>query len=56
MSKKTLELGTPPGAVPELARDGHEEEAPTGTLFFMMIILLLMVALWGSVYWVLLER
>lgn len=57
MSKETLEIGTSPGVVPELVtEEEHEEEAPVGTLFFMMIFLLLMVALWGTVYWMLLER
>lgn len=32
------------------------EDAPIGTLFFMVIFLILMVALWGTTYWMLLKR
>lgn len=57
MSKKRSEVGPASGVGPDgAAGEEFEEEAPIGTLFFMMIFLLLMVALWGSVYWLLLER
>lgn len=34
----------------------EEEPAPTGTLFFMLLFLLVMVGLWLTAYWLLLER
>lgn len=61
MSKEMQEVGTLRGEAPEstpelpLAEE-HEEETPTGTLFFMMLFLLLMVGLWATVYWLLLSR
>lgn len=33
-----------------------EDPEPTGTLFFMILFLLIMVGLWVTVYWMLLER
>lgn len=52
-----LTSGTPRGVAPEQAlEEEHEEVAPTGTLFFMMLFLLLMVGLWATVYWLLLSR
>jgi|GEM_PF-6189251 len=36
--------------------DTEEEAPPSGTLFFMMILLFLMVGLWVTVYWMLLSR
>lgn len=34
----------------------EEEEAPVGTVFFMILFLLVMVGLWITVYLMLLER
>lgn len=60
MSSEILDVGTPRGVIPEpLTEEEHEEhehEAPIGTLFFMMVFLFLMVALWGTAYWMLLKR
>src|SRR5690606_21556155 len=33
-----------------------EDPEPPGTLFFMILVLLIMVGLWVTVYWMLLER
>lgn len=45
------------GGYPIVEADEAEEEmAPVGTLFFMVIFLLLMVGLWATVYWLLLSR
>lgn len=47
------------GALAGPGEDGaqvEKEEAPTGTLFFMMIFLLIMVGLWATVYLMLLDR
>lgn len=39
-----------------IAEVGEEEPALVGTLFFMILFLLVMVGLWVTVYWMLLER
>lgn len=54
----------PPGPDPggeDVAIEGaavavEEEPVPVGTLFFMILFLLIMVGLWAAVYWMLLER
>lgn len=57
MSNETLDVGTPRGVMAEpVVEEEHEEEAPVGTLFFMMVFLFLLVALWGTAYWMLLKR
>ncbi len=47
------------GSVPE-ARGPTDEEAlegtPVGTLFVLALFLLLMVGLWGTLFWMLLNR
>jgi hypothetical protein len=60
--------GTPWPAQPAPTADGtaadsstmtetyEEEEAPVGTVFFMILFLLVMVGLWITVYLMLLER
>jgi hypothetical protein len=59
MSREVLGTDRSPGAEDGPAENiawVEEEEAPTGTLFFMVIFLLLMVGLWATVYWMLLNR
>lgn len=36
----------------------HEEELPppTGTLFVMMLYLMVLAGMWGAIYWLFLER
>jgi hypothetical protein len=60
MSNEVQEVATLRGVLPEEPlvepQEDEHEEAPTGTLFFMMLFLLLMVGLWATVYWMLLSR
>lgn len=51
----------PPGTAvdPELEAghpEGEPEEAPVGTLLFMVAFLLVMAGLWLAVFWMLIER
>jgi len=36
--------------------EGEQEEAPVGTLLFMVAFLLVMAGLWLAVFWMLIER
>jgi len=59
MSDEATERITEPALVPERSgsiREVDAEAAPVGTLFFMILLLLLMVGLWVTVYWMLLSR
>ena len=41
---------------PEGAQSAHEEEHPRGTLFLMLLFLVMIVAMWGYLYLLLLAR
>lgn len=58
VSDETLREGPEGGGdYPIVEADRAEEEmAPVGTLFFMVIFLLLMIGLWATVFWLLLSR
>lgn len=57
MSEEMQDVATLRSVTPESSiEEEHEEETPTGTLFFMMLFLFLMVGLWVTVYWMLLSR
>ena len=36
--------------------DNSEEFQPKGTILIMIIFLITLIILWGSVYWILLQR
>lgn len=36
--------------------DDREEFHPKGTILIMIIFLITLIVLWGSVYWILLQR
>lgn len=40
----------------EVAEEMHDEPAPVGTLFLLMIFLAGMAGLWGTIYYMLMTR
>ncbi len=45
-------------AVMSEAETGTQEEvpAPVGTLFIMMLYIMVLAGMWGAIYWILLSR
>jgi hypothetical protein len=50
-------LGAPSGEPDEEGREvPAEEQGPAGTLFLLMIYVMVLAGMWGTMYWILLGR
>lgn len=48
--------GTAPGAGAGTDAGDPEERTPIGTLFLLMVYLMVLAGMWGTMYWLLVSR
>jgi len=47
----------PPGGDPQTPPgSGEDFPAPVGTLFVLVLYVIIMAGMWGSIYWIMLQR